>query len=356
MDLSKAFDTLNHELLIAKLHAYGLDNSALKLIFSYISNRWQRTKVNKSFSSWFKLLSGVPQGSILGPLLFNIYLNDLFFLVNDCDICNFADDATPFACDMDINVLMTRLEFCTAQLLEWFEVNYMKLNASKCHFLVCGNKQESLTIKVGNSFIKESLAEILLGINIDNTLSFSPYLNDLCKKAGKKLNALSRMCKFLSLPKRRQCVKAYFESQFSYAPLVSMCHSRELNSKINTLHFRALKIVYQDYESTFEALLEKDGSLKIHHRNIHTLATEMFKRKNNLSPEFMRDVFQMRPNEDAVSRNTRSGSSFYNFHNPRTTTFGLQSISCLGPKIWEILPKEIQLSPSLSQFKNSISS
>ena len=171
MDLSKAFDTINPELLIAKLHAYGFSKDALKLIFSYMSDRWQRTKINKSFSSWSALLQGVPQGSVLGPILFNIYLNDLFSFLS-CDICNFADETTPYVYSKNLQFVLTKLKEYSNIATEWFENNYMKINSDKCRLFVSGHKYEHLWAKIGNDKIWETRTVKLLGITIDNELKF----------------------------------------------------------------------------------------------------------------------------------------------------------------------------------------
>ena len=139
VDLSKAFDTLYHDLLIAKLHAYGIGKDTLRFIKSYLSDRWQMVKVNTSCSIWAELLKGVPQGSVLGPLLLNLYINDLFFIVKS-EICNYADDNTPHAVDMRREMLMAKLESAANKALKWFPSNAMKLNSSKCKLLVCGHK------------------------------------------------------------------------------------------------------------------------------------------------------------------------------------------------------------------------
>ena len=106
MDLSKAFDTINHKLPIARLYAYGFSTNALEVLLSYLQNTWQRFKINTNFSSWTQLLQGVPQGSVLGPILFNIYINDIFFALKGVDICNFADDTTSHVCDSNLKTVL----------------------------------------------------------------------------------------------------------------------------------------------------------------------------------------------------------------------------------------------------------
>ena len=151
--LSKAFDCLDHEQLITKLNAYGSSLPALKLVNDYLSNRKQRTKVNRNYSSWLEIVFGVPQGSIIGPLLFNVFLADFFFILNDVDIASYADDNTPYVIADDINGVITSLEKASKALFEWFENNLLKSNADKCHLLVSSN--DAVKLRVSKYDIKK---------------------------------------------------------------------------------------------------------------------------------------------------------------------------------------------------------
>ena len=290
MDLSKAFDCMNHELLLAKLSAYGFSHGALELINSYLKNRWQRVKINHTFSEWTELLLGVPQGSVLGPLLFNIYLNDLFWFIEG-DVTNYADDTTPYECNASIVQLKLNLEKDANNALTWFENNYMKLNTDKCKLIVAGRKDHKISIKVGNSEIFEQNEVELLGIETDNKLTFSKHLNNRIKKANSKLAAIIRYQHFLSLDQKKIALNSFVHSQFSYAPLAWMFHSRDINNKINRVHKRALRLVYNDHISCYKHLLRIDGGFTIHERNIQILMIEMFKSRNGLEPHLLQGIF-----------------------------------------------------------------
>ena len=349
MDLSKAFDTVNHELLLAKLCAYGLDHNSLKLISSYLTNRWQRTKINTSFSPWIALLLGVPQGSVLGPLLFNIYINDMFLFVEHSDVCNYADDTTLHASGKDMNDILGRLEQDADQIATWFQENCMKLNKDKCHLLVSGRKYEHVFMNFGSEKIWECKRVRLLGLQLDSELKFDNHIQEICKKAGRKLNAIARISRYMTRDKVRTLIKAFFESQFLYCRLSWMFMSRKTNNRINALHERALRIVYSDFSSSYQELLQKDGSTCVHYRNIQRLALEMYKRKNHVSPAFMSQIFV----DNDRSYNLRGQQDFCN-HSARTVTYGTESIRVLGPKIWNLIPHEIRECNSLEVFSKWI--
>ena len=193
-DLLKAFDCLNHELLIAKLNAYGFSRSALLSIHSYLTDRKQRVKVNGSFSTWTETARGLPQGSVLRPLLFNIYLNDLFMFLEETEICNYADDTTIYACGPNFENVIMHLENDALKISEWFPNHFMKLNADKCHLMIFGAKgNNEISITIGEARVKESTEENLLGITFDQSLSFKQHVRALCKKAGQKIHALARI-------------------------------------------------------------------------------------------------------------------------------------------------------------------
>ena len=188
-DLSKAFDCIPHQLLIAKLSAYGFDMKSIAFISAYLKNRKQKTKIGSTFSECLNILFGVPQGSILGPLLFLIFIADLFYLNYNLDFASYADDTTPYICGQNFSSIINVLEPNVNTLFNWFRQNGLIANSRKSHFLT--SPYERRTLKIYDSIITSSSSEELLGILIDSELTFHDHITRLCSKANQKLSALA---------------------------------------------------------------------------------------------------------------------------------------------------------------------
>ena len=176
-DLSKAFDCLSHELITAKVKAYQQ-----KLIHDYLSNRQQRTKINHDFSSWEEVLFGVPQGSVLGSILFNIFLTDLFLVMKETGFTSYTDDNTLYDAGNTIGDLISPLQESSKKLFRWFSDNQMQRNSGKHHLIL--STYEPAKVQIGESLIESTNCEKLLGVKIDSEFSFDKHTKIYKVKSG----------------------------------------------------------------------------------------------------------------------------------------------------------------------------
>ena len=350
MDLSKAFDSLNHKLLITKLKAYGLDSNSVTFMKDYLTNRLQRCKINNSFSGWEKVLKGVPQGSILGPLLFNIFINDIFLSLQKCDLANYADDSTLYTSDKSVSNIMNSLSHDFTILSQWFYNNFMVLNPDKCSFMLLGVDDELQTNLVcGNETLKNSKQEKVVGVTIDNKLNFKTHLLNITKNANIKFNALTRVQKYMTADQKKCIFSSFIKSQFTYFPLLWMFCTKHSIGRINSINERCQRLIQQNFASDFEVLLENANEKQVHQKCIELLMIEIYKYLNGLSPDIMNDIFKLR-------ENTYNLKNFHIFEseNPRTKRFGLDCIAYRASQLWKNVPVEIRNSNSLTVFKEKI--
>ena len=350
MDLSKAFDTIDHGLLLAKLEAYGFSENAASLLQSYVCNRYQKVCINGTFSESKQISAGVPQGSILGPLLFNIFLNDIFWHMTNSNISNYADDNTLYSMGHDLALIKKQLEDDFSNILKWFYENHMVLNSGKCHYMIFGPHDVNEKINLNGIEVVNTEEQEILGITLDNELSFKTHIQLLCRKSGQKINALARIANYLSPYKKKIIMTSVIKSQFGYCPLIWMFCSRALNKSINHIHERALSIIYEDsLHLSFQDLLNLSNEQTIHQNNLRYLAIEIYKYINKISPPIMQDFFILREN----TYNIRNFNTLY-CSNKKTVKYGTETILYRGSLMWSNLPIEVKESTTLAIFKKNI--
>ena len=349
-DLSKAFDTIPHDLIIAKLEAYGFGYKALKLISCYLTDRMQRCKVGSEYSNWIELLVGFPQGSVIGPLLFNIFINDFLFFATDSCICNFADDQTIYYHNKNLESVTNQLEEDIAIAITWFHNNSLVPNPDKFQLMILGTtKRIPLCLEINGHRTLSTFEMVLLGVTIDWKLNFNTHAQLICDKVSRKVNALMRLRTTLSVDQKLILLNSYVMSQFNYCSNVWMFHGKVVNERINRIHKRALRAVYNDFTSNYQQLLLKGNHVTVHQKNLKTLAVKTFKSAQGYSPKFINALFTAKK----VQYNHRI-QNLLTLPKASTITYGLHSFTYRACSTWNTINDDIKDSLFVSVFKREI--
>ena len=346
MDLSKAFDCLPHELLLAKLAAYGFDKNTLHFFHSYLKDRKQAVSINGNLSNFMEILAGVPQGSILGPVLFNVFLNDMMYIFEKTNINNFADDNTLSTHANSIEQLVLDLEEDSAKAIDWFKDNHMIANPDKFKAIIIDRNEskEDITLQINGDTIKSEKSVELLGITIDNKLTFTLQISILCKSAANQLNSIKRLRRHFDQNIKSRMAKTFVMSQFNYCPLVwHFCGPGDTH-KMEKIHERALRFIYNDHTTDYTELMEKNGESTLYLKRVRTMANEVYKAINDISPKYSKEMLSFR------SKPMRRPLDLYV---PRVNqiTFGYRSYTFEAPSLWNSLPLEIRQAENFKLFK-----
>ena len=204
---------------------------------SYLNNRKQQVQIKNKFGFESTLIAGVPHGAVDGPLLFNLFINDLVFFIQYCTLRNYADDNNLFSMGKNKHQVKTFLSSDFKRINNWFYENFMVLNPEKSHFMYMGQKTDDAeTLNFNDLAIKNSKEVEILGITLDRNMNFHTHIKNICRKAGQKLSALLRISPYLDQGTKVLLCKSMIKSQFNCCPLVWMFCSRQSNNLINKVH------------------------------------------------------------------------------------------------------------------------
>ena len=310
----------------------------------------QRVKISGSTSDWTYINRGVPQGSVLGPLLFNIFINDLFYVNMSGKIANYADDNNVYNSHSSFEFLCSNLTDDMSKTMSWYHDNDLEANPVKFQCTIMDRKGViDTSIPVQNDSIKSSDTIKVLGVGLDSRLSFDHHIKSMCSRASNQINALKRISRFLNVDGRLQIYKAFIRANFSYCPVSWIFCGKRNSKKLEKLQERALRLVYNDYTNSYSELLSKANMFSLSMYRLRFLAIEVYKCVNNLNPHFMNEMFATRP----VTYNLRDNNLL---HQPtfKTFSFGYKSFKYYGAKLWNSLPSDLKQCDSLYRFKSSL--
>ena len=352
LDLSKAFDLVNHNILMKKLAAYNINQTTLTLIRSYLTGRNQCVQINGMLSGEKPILCGVPQGSILGPLLFCIFINDLPLCISSssvqCDM--FADDDTLHASGKNVHDIRYELQTSVNDVSKWCDMNLMALNPSKSNCMLIATRQKhqkqlpTLDLNLNSKGIKQVSEHRLLGITIDDQMKWQVHIETVGKKIARNIYLLSKIRDIANYEAKRTFFFAHIMSHLSYVSNV-WDGSAEVHMKIlYSLHRRAIKMLPCRVSPKSEISYENLGILPLSKQLLYNKSVLVFRTLCGKSPAYLLDFLTQSERSDSNRRLL--------LPKPRIDLYKM-SFAFSGSTVWNDLPDYIKASRSLPQFKRS---
>ena len=351
LDFKRAFETINRQLLVLKLKKYGLGQIILKWFDDYLSNRVQVTKYGET-SKPRKTVYGVPQGTVLGPTLFILYINDLVKIVQKCKIQLFADDTVIYVMGNNAQEIQDTLNFEINKVYEWLNNNCLQLNITKTKSMLIRNCRLNITInlnvKINNVMIEKVHKFKYLGCIIDENLAFSDHCKYITNKIAKKVNLLGRMSKTLSPWAKLIIYKTIIAPHFYFCSTLLFLINRAEMEELQKTQNKALRIILNCNRYTRRTdMLNCTGLLSVRQTIMCNTLIFIYKILNQLVPKNLLDKCKFV--REVHEHNTRSRNNFYlakmnnNYHQ--------NNIFHKGLKQYNELPECIKNSKTLSEFR-----
>ena len=359
LDFRKAFDLVDHEILLQKLECYSFDSNALTVFKSYLNNRQQSVHIGTTESKFNEIKSGVPQGSVLGPILFLLYINDLPLHVKHSQIALFADDTTIHGSSKSLESIEENMQKDLDNINKWCDENKMKINENKTNCMLLGTNQRlanlsktTLDLKVNDIALDNVKNQKLLGVEIDSHLDYNVHLDKLCKNISSKLALLKRIKRYLNLDYRKLFYNGYVLPLINYCIVVWSNTSKTNLLRIHKLQKYAARIILDAApDAPSKPLFDELNWLNIFEKINYQKSILLYKIKHEPSPSYLHQLF---PTTYSTSRVLRSKTQDnLNIPRPNTEKFK-HSFQYSGARLWNDLPANIRNSNSLYSFKNSM--